>query len=314
MKPGQASGVPYANRNAFVDGRFDVWQAASGAMPVGGYGVAPLWLVGCGQGGAGIFGQADARTVSPSFNFDSSPRWAFQFNMTTASTGTLAARTIPFIQQRVESVFKFAGRSATFSIKLWTNVAGATINVPAVLIAQSFGSGGSPSPSVILDKAVNWVITTKPTRFSVRIDFPSISGKTIGTNNNDAINVGVFFPGGSTYTVVGCEAQLELCDPNASNDLNGNGGDPTTFEWRGDEVELAMTQRYWTQFQAIAFNLAGATYSQNFPQHMRATPTLSLSLNVGSGAVYSPLSNTSFWMQTPNSVTATATITADARL
>jgi hypothetical protein len=276
MTPGrQQSGVPFANRNLFVDGRFDFWNNVSGSMSqTGGYTVARMWIGSCGAGGAGTFSLADARTT-PSI-FDSSPRQVFLLNMTTGSTGNLAARTLPFLVQKIEGGNTLSARSATLSVKLYTITAGQTVTIPAAAISQNFGSGGSPSAAVILDKTLNWTVTNTPTRFSCRVDLPSTSGKTFGSNNDDCLSIGLWFPGG-VYSIAGSEFQLEISDPNASDDRNGAGGAPTTFEYRGQQQEFARTTRYYdtiASYNACAYTLASNFLYNTIQYKMRIAPTV----------------------------------------
>jgi hypothetical protein len=320
--------VPLANRNLFVDGAFDFWTGSSGAIS-GGYSLATMWIAGPGTGGAATFGYSDIHTYGNPSCFDSSPRVCFSFQQTTASTGTLAARTLPFLVQNVEGVQRLSGKSATVSFKLW--VASGSITIPGIAITQAFGSGGSPSANVTADKAVNWVVTTTPKRFSVRLDVPSVAGKTIGTNTDGFLQVGLWLPPGVTFTLYGVEAQLEQANPNASSDINGAGGAPTAFEYRGQQAEYARTQRYYEVITTTgivtcyAAGSAAITGWNSFAVTKRAAPSVSVVLNGGglSGASTAP-NNTSAnglaVLQTGGSMTLgqsnfiSVTCTADARL
>lgn len=279
-------GIPLANRNLIVDGRFDVWNASSGTVSntASGYGPAAMWTNYAGAGGAATFSQSTMVGVdSVLYGAESSPLWCFVHQQTTASTGTVAGYTTPNINQRIESAATFSGRSATFSIKLWTT--SGSITIPSVLCRQNFGGGGTPSTGVFLDKTVNWIVTTIPKRFSVRLDFPSVNGKTFGTNGNDFIAIGLWLPPGVTFTLVGCEAQLEKSSPNSSSDINGNGGAPTAFEYRGVQAELARVARYYQTFYtsagagfaefACTATTGGYGYSTLPGGYMRAMPAIS---------------------------------------
>jgi hypothetical protein len=283
-----AYGIPFSNRNYMIDGRFDNWTAASG-VATGGFSVATMYRVSSGAGGAATFGQ----TTSYGFGgvvLDSAPKWCFLHQQTTASTGTVAARTAPFIVQKVESSNTLQGRSATLSVKLW--VTSGSITIPGIALSQDFGSGGSPSPLLVLDKTVNWVVTTTPQRFSVRLDVPTVAGKTPGTNGDDSLSVGLWLPPGVTFSLVGAEMQLEQSSPNSSSDINGNGGDPTAFEYRGQQAELARVQRYYVApgFGSIQCGYADvatraiAPLAYWFPVVMRAAPTGVVSTSGGVNA------------------------------
>src|SRR5690606_33394960 len=58
---------------------------------------------------------------------------------------------------------------------------------------QNFGTGGSPSTGVQVS-AQNASLTTSWQRFDLTFDIPSISGKTLGTNNDDLLLLVFFMP------------------------------------------------------------------------------------------------------------------------
>jgi hypothetical protein len=88
---------------------------------------------------------------------------------------------------------------------------------------------------------VNWTVTATPQRFSVLINVPSISGKTIGTGgySTSYIEPIVYLPFGTTFSILSNQWQLEQCSPNAPAT-----GYPTAFEYRGQQAEAARVLRY----------------------------------------------------------------------
>lgn len=267
--------LPLSNRNYVVDGNFDQWATTSAAANSStfAYGPALMYESYAGAGGAatiaqGVFpvGTEPAGTTSPVSNY-------YSHQQTTASTGAVGTNS-PGIFQKVESVKTLQGRSATFSCWLWCT--SGTQTITGVIASQLFGSGGSPSSLVIASPTVNWVLTTTPQRFSVRIDFPSIAGKTLGSNNNDCLQIGLWLPTGATYTINTMQWQLEQCSPQAPAV-----GLPTAFEYRGAAAELLRVQRYYVSdliglmgngFQA---NVYVAGFYQ-LPVSMRAVPSVTL--------------------------------------
>lgn len=238
------AGVPFANRNFIVDPAIESVSGAAVALtPVAAYTQALMFLGNAGTGGAASATYAAMRANPSLLQYLEAAGNAYTHTQTTASTGSTAAWDLPFMTQRVEWLQKLAGKSVTLSGKIW--VASGAATIPAVACAQNFGTGGSPSPTVVNHKAVNWILGTLPKRFSVRLDMPSIVGKTLGTNNNDYNSFGFFFPAGWTGTIFVAEMQVELCSPLASNDTTGKGGAPTTFEYRGYQAELARVQRFY---------------------------------------------------------------------
>lgn len=317
-------GVPLANRNLVVDGAFDQWVPGLGTLTAGGgYNASPMYLNACGTGGAGTFGWTAMQLTAPSYS-ESNPRYAFVHTQTVASTGTLAARTLPFLIHRIEGVQTANARSLTLSVHLW--VSSGSITIPGLVLSQSFGTGGSPSAPVIFDKAVNWVVTTTPKKFSVRVDVPSIVGKTFGTAANDSLSVGLWLPPGVTFTLVGGELQAELCNPNTSSDINGNGGAPTAFEYRGLGPELARSQRFYeVGTWRLLFNASQTNYwgsgTSTYKVTKRVVPAMSIVTTSNSNGTYQSASTYADLVTvaaTANAPTGavdmTGTFTADARL
>lgn len=275
-----AGAVPFANRNLFVDGALEYAITSSSAHSGNsvGYSCYNVWVANAGTGGASTVSKLQNIFGNSAYS-DSNPLCIASYAQTTASTGTFAGRDLPSFAQKVEFVGKLSAKSVTLSAKLW--VASGSAVVPGVICTQEFGSGGSPSAGIVLDKAVTWNVTTTPQRFSVRLDMPTVYGKTFGTNNNDLSRFGIYFPAGWTGTMYVSELQLELCNPNASNDINGKGGAPTAFEYRGLGFEFTRIARYYqtlSQATWVAFGSAGAgNYNSQglvLPVAMRSTPAI----------------------------------------
>jgi hypothetical protein len=282
---GLFSTTPLSNRNLFVDGRMDVQGTPNGTAISNVYGAAVMWVNLLGSGGAA--GTTQLTDIRSNNNFDSSPRNALYTIITTASTGTLAARTLPAIISKIEGVQTASGKSVTLSFKLWSSI---PMTIPGIWVAQNFGTGGSPSPIVNSDKAVNWNLTTVVQRFSVRLDIPALpNGFVLGTNGNDYLVIGLYFPPGVVGTLGMCEAQCELCSPQASSDINGNGGAPTMYEFRGLQAELARVQRYYETVGLTAGSSAsnGYTNTATYKVQKRASPAITqINANPLNGATF----------------------------
>jgi hypothetical protein len=224
--------------------------------------------------------------------------------------------------QSIEGVRTFAGQQVTLSF--WAKV-DATKNI-AVEFAQSFGSGGSPS-SIVFGIGVTKVsIGTSWQKVTVTATMPSISGKTLGTDNNDALNVIIWFDAGSDFNSrtnsLGQQsgtfeiAQVQL-EP---------GTVATPFERRSYGQELALCQRYYSTRPSVqnqVYGLSANTFNTHisFSVEMRANPTVTLSNVVfvnASAASATNVSTGGFTLNaTPSSTAAagiTATFTASAEL
>jgi hypothetical protein len=298
-------------RNVIVDGNFDSFTSGtSAALPTGvsTYSVATMYRATAGTGGAGTSAYGNFAIGTAPAGMESHANNYLTINQTTASTGTVAAGTAPALYQNVENVSTYQGQSSTFSCWLWTNSGTATIS--NIYAGQYFGPGTGASATVALTVPVTWNVTTTPQRFSVRIDWPTVAGKTLGTGANalfanTALQIGLWFPSGSTFSINTREWQLERALSTAPAT-----GNPSAFEYRGVQAELARITRYYQVLNAL--QLSGYAPSASpvttscitFPA-MRTIPVLSQS-----GQTYS--NATSLTISSGSPTTAQTFVTASA--
>jgi hypothetical protein len=97
--------------------------------------------------------------------------------------------------QRIENVVASSGQTMTLSF--WAQTTTATKNI-AVEFVQNFGTGGSPSAEVTSIGVTTVAVTTTWAKYTVTVTFPSVAGKTLGTNGNDFYEVIFWFDAGSS--------------------------------------------------------------------------------------------------------------------
>lgn len=249
----------FGYKNKLINGNFDFWQrGTTNTLTVYGYTVADRWqYVNDGTLGTGtVFSQqafAAGQTAVPN-----NPTYFLQVVYTNANTPS------NYIRQRIENVATLSGQTATFSF--WAKTTSGTVSVGAQF-QQEFGTGGSPSAGVYGIGAASFTATTTWQQFSITTAIPSISGKTIGSNNDSALNAAITFPtGGASGTIQIAQAQVEL------------GSQVTSFDIRFLGTELAMCQRYFYQGVLSGSGCSsGSTPQYNytkFPQVMRTTPSI----------------------------------------
>ena len=210
-------------RNKIINGNFDVWQRGTTFSPGGTYAyTADRWFVDFDGGGA-------TRTVSQQAftngqtDVPGMSRYYIRFNQSVAgSTGSFTGLT-----QRIESVLTGAGRTVTTSFYAKSDVS----RVMVIILGQNFGTGGSPSGTLFYSKSIT--LSTVWQKYSVSHNISSISGKTIGTNNNDFLAVQFGGTANAIQTIDIAQVQLE------------EGQQATPFEMRPYPVELQLCQRYY---------------------------------------------------------------------
>lgn len=186
---------------------------------------------------------------------------------------TIGSTTIWGVQQRVEDVRTFAGQTATFSF--WAKADSAR-NV-TIEIVQNFGSGGSTEVAVT---STIQAVTTSWARYTLTVNFPSISGKTIGTNSSVRLTLFQACASGSVLDIWG--VQLEA----------GSVATPFKRNAPSIQAELAACQRYYVRAtsaedlyapfgQGMATSSTAGFAQIQLPVSMRVSPTSIEYANIG---------------------------------
>jgi hypothetical protein len=243
------------------------------------------------NGDFNINARAFTSTTVQAFGFD---RWAYK---PSGATGTYSAQTFTLgtapvagyeaknfarlavtvgndgarLEQPIESVRTFANQTVTVSFWAKGTNPTTTGNL-AVGLQQYFGTGGSPSASVSITQQT-FVLTANWTRYSLTFAIPSISGKTVGTNNDDCLNVNI----GQGSSLSTDSFTLDLWGVQVEA-----GSVATPFQTATGTIqgELAACQRYYYQPTTGAYwNGQVVTTTAYYvmvylPVAMRAAPTI----------------------------------------
>jgi hypothetical protein len=183
--------------------------------------------------------------------------------------------------QKIEDVRTLAGQTATVSF--WAKAASGTPKI-GVTLDQYFGTGGGASATVVNTVATQ-TLTTSWVRYSFTITVPSISGKTIGTDNNSSLSLYIVTSAGTNIVSAGYP---NTGIQNITVDIWGvqveQGSTATAFataSGNSQQGELAMCQRYF-QSPLPGYLMQGTNSTRIncnvfFPVSMRAIPTVTLS-------------------------------------
>ena len=254
-------GFGQAGKNKIINGDMNIWQRGTSTSLTNNttaFGPDRFIVYTSFSAGSSSFSrQSFTPGAAPVAGYES----AFFARLTCGSTATYFE-----IDQNVEDVRTFAGNTVTLSF--WAKASGTVVITPT--LNQVFGSGGSSSVSTT---GSNQTLTTSWARYSVTVNLPSISGKTIGTNSY--VNVALVYASGTinSATIDVWGVQLEY------------GSKATPFETASGTLqgELALCQRYYWRQTAVNANeragygsFTGTTNFQsqfNFPVTMRAQTT-----------------------------------------
>jgi hypothetical protein len=177
------------------------------------------------------------------------------------TTGQTGASAYAIIQQNIESVRTFANQTVTASF--WAKAASGTPKI-AVEVEQYFGSGGSPSASVdTLGGQVT--LSTSWARYTVTISVPSISGKTLGTSNNDFLQLNLWTSAGTDYNSRTNSLGIQSNTFEVWGVQLEAGSVATAFQTATGTIqgELAACQRYY--FQTGAGGASGSSSGRPYP-------------------------------------------------
>ena len=263
-----------AGKNKIINGDFNINQRAFTSTTSNGYGF-DRWLQVRTNGTVTYSTQSFTLGTAPVAGYESK-----NFARQVVSGHTGSASDYAVIVQRIESVRTLAGQTATLSF--WAKADTANLKV-AIMVRQSFGTGGSPSADNDT-YAGQATLTTSWARYSVTLSVPSISGKTIGSNNDDGLHIFFFTSAGSTYNSL----TGSLGSQNGTFDFWGvqleSGSVATPFQTATGTLagELAACQRYYWRRSATGRTTIGAGVGESsttawivfgFPTEMRAVPT-----------------------------------------
>lgn len=251
-----------AGKNKIINGDFNINQRAFTTTTTNAAFGFDRWKLGLSGATATFSAETFTLGAAPVAGYE-----AKNFARLTVTTGNDTCR----IEQAIESVRTFANQTVTVSF--WAKGTNPTTagNLKAY-IQQYFGSGGSPSSTVTVTEQT-FVLTANWTRYSLTFSVPSISGKTIGTDGNDALYV-AFGQGTSistdAYTLDIWGVQIEA------------GSVATAFQTATGTLagELAACQRYYFKdaktavVDGYAQNATNVYGNYVHPTTMRTSPTL----------------------------------------
>jgi hypothetical protein len=213
----------------------------------------------------GVLGDADRTSIGDEA---AAQALAYQF------TGSATAGSRCTVFQQVEDVRRLGGK--TVALSFWAKGIVGTPKV-AVTISQNFGTGGSPSATVLTSLGATAALSSAWTRYTFTAALPSVVGKTLGTIPDSKTGVNFYFSdqanssggaiGVQSGTVALWGVQLEV------------GSTATPLEKPDLDVQLRQCQRFYQYFLGVLCAGNAGTGIQfhsdfSFLQQMRAVPTV----------------------------------------
>jgi hypothetical protein len=239
-------------RNRIINGNFDIWQRGE-SQQSSGYGSADRWQN--YHSGSTKTASRGAFTVGQT-EVPGNPKYYLHHEVSSVT----GAGNLVLLIQRIEGVQTLAGQTVTLSF--WAK-ADSNKNI-ATEFLQNFGSGGSPSAAVTTIGVTTHNLTTSWQKFTATVSIPFISGKTIGSDNNDYISFAFWFDAGSDYN----SRTNSLGQQSGTFDIAQvqleEGTVATPFEHRPIGTELALCQRYFEKSYDINTAPGNSTQENSF--------------------------------------------------
>lgn len=268
---GDTSGSGLMFRNKLINGGFDIWQRATSQTATG-YGSDDRWS----NSNSGSTKTASRQTFTlGQTDVPGNPKYWSR----TVVSSVAGASNFCIKAQKIENVLTLAGQTATISF--WAK-ADASKNI-AVEIEQFFGTGGSPSSGVTSIGVTTCALTTVWQKFTITANIPSITGKTLGSNNDDFLAVNFWFDAGSSFNARTNSLGQQSGTFDIANVQLEAGDQPTPFEQRPSTVELGLCQRYCNLLGPVSqqevarmcvYTSGAMFFAVVMPVTMRAQPTI----------------------------------------
>jgi hypothetical protein len=256
-------------RNVIINGDFRINQrglGSAGTVYTSGYGF-DRWYVEANNGTL----THSAQTFTPGNAIAGYE--PISFARLTTSGQTLSGAYAALIQ-KIEDVRSLAGQ--TITISFWAKAASGTPKI-AIEMDQNFGSGGSTRVTTLAGQVT---LSTLWNRYSVTVQVPSISGKTIGSSSFIALDL--FTSAGADFNARSGSLGIQ----NNTFDFWGvqveAGTTPTPLEQRPIGLETTLCHRYFQRFidpAGFGVNAGGNATRVLMPLYtrMRAIPTTVIS-------------------------------------
>jgi len=256
--------TPSADEDRLINGQFDVWQrGTSNSSVTSNEFMADRWQTFLSGGTVDWSRQDLTLGALPGLN-GPEPKYFLRFEQTATSDDD-------GLIQKIDDVRTYSGK--TVFVSFWAKSTG-TLNLRG-LMTQDFGTGGSPS-SDVNSNAEDIVIDTAWRRYVMKFDVPSISGKTIGSNEDSFLRLRFYNTNSVTWDLDIACVQI---------DVGGVG--PRSYRLRSEPEEFQRCLPYFQRivsanFEFVATSGYAATTTRSiipytFPVPMRKTPTITTS-------------------------------------
>lgn len=264
------------HKNYVINGNFDFWQRGiTATVTNGNLFAADRWY---GSSSVSTIVNSQQPFVLGQTAVPNEPTYFHRSVVSSVASTTAYSQVV----HKIESVRTLAGKTATLSFYA---KADSNKNI-AVEFYQGFGTGGSPSTPVSSIGVTTFSLTTSWQKFNLVTTMPTLSGKVVGSGNNDYLAVVFWFDAGSALNARSNSLGQQSGTFDIAQVQIEEGSVTTQFEYRNKAIEFTMCQRYCVSnlYMAMAgyTNTGIATQATGYlPVVMRAVPSF-VSITYGS--------------------------------
>jgi len=262
-------GLTNVGRNLLHNSLFNIQQRGLGPWPTSGY-TLDRWRMDLSADAASLsvttLGDADRTGIG-----DQEARFA----MTCIYVGSAGPAAYTITSQSIENVRRLAGKTVVVSFYAVADGA----RKLGISFDQFFGSGGSPS-ALVQGTGQSVTLSTTWTRYTLTFNIPSVSGKTLGTNNDHSTKMDVWYSAGSNSNTLSGTVGVQTGNVSLWGVQVELGSTVTPLERPDPMTDLAKCQRFYSlahangRFACTAAGVSGVT--PIYWPAMRAIPTVTL--------------------------------------
>jgi len=234
--------ISMLRKNVIINGNFDIWQrGTSFSNPATTNYLADRWSTTFDGTGGTTTVSRQTFTLGQS-DIPNEPSYFLRYNQSVTKSGGNWHTLI----QKIEDVRTLAGKTVSVRFYMRANTNGETL--PAIKLRQHFGTGGSPSNVVEYTLGTSVSLTADTwTELEYTTTLDSLNGKTLGTNNDHALQLLIYLPLNEIFNIDIAQVQIE------------EGSVATRFEQRSIGEELTLCQRYYEKSYDLNTGAGGAT-------------------------------------------------------
>jgi len=247
------------NKNLIINGNFDIWQRGETFNNINNEFVADRWLLSNPQ----VVNASKQDFTVGQTDVPNNPTSYLRVDVNSVA----GASNYVHLRQKIASVRATASKTVTLSFYAKADSAK---NISLEML-QNFGTGGTPSSTVNFLGITTFSLTTSWQKFTATVTLPSISGKSLGSNENDYLDVRFWLEAGTDFDSRTNNLGQQSGVFDFSQVQLEFGSKATVFEYRDYNIEFDLCKKYGFLIHDGSFQLLIGTRVANTTSSGTAT-------------------------------------------